>query len=478
MDKTICNFRKRLRHPKYVLLAFLVVISTLSCKSNQPEVHILFTGDILLSRNVIAEYQFRKSSPWEDLKPLFQSADLVIGNLEGAVGKSEGRFLPGSGSPLFYIDKENISLLREAGFNIITNENNHNSDPGTGSKEKTIEALQDCKITPVYYENSPWFFTIKDVIIALVTLNMIPGRDVSNNQLPSIEIKQKLRLARNLAKIVIVSIHWGSELLDWPSREQRATAKWLIDNGADIIIGSHPHVIQEPEIIEGKPVFFSLGNHLFDQKYPETKEGLIVEITIRAGSYECNGIITHTKANSFYPEIAGNKNYHFEILPLNNNALKVNNCTLKPLSVSENNQNKIVIEAYQMNKKVWCTHPMSIVSIEAGKLDGENEYLFTIEKHYSGLDGEIGPRPYVYTLDNVGLLAKWRGSALAWPLLDAVISPLDNTVLCALHRGDSFITLEKTSTETRVAAYRWNGFGFTGIIDSIICKSCSDLFGE
>jgi hypothetical protein len=124
------------------------------------------------------------------------------------------------------------------------------------------------------------------------------------------------------------------------------------------------------------------------------------------------------------------------------------------------------------------THPMSIISIEAGKLDGENEYLFTIEKHYSRLDGEISPRPYVYASDNYGLIDKWRGSALAWPLLDAIISPDDNTVLCALHRGDSFMTIEKDLTNKRVAAYRWNGFGFTGISDSILCESCNKLFGD
>jgi hypothetical protein len=476
MDKTICHLRKRLRHAKHLLLALFVFLLTFSCKS-QSEIRVLFTGDILLSRNVIAEYQSRRSSPWEDLKPLFHSVDLVIGNLEGAVGKSDNQSLPGSGSPLFDIDEENISLLEEAGFNVITIENNHNNDPGTGSKEKTIEALRDRNITPAYYDNSPWFFTIKDVVIALVTLNMIPGRDVSGNQMPSIEIRQKLRLARNLANIVIVSIHWGSELLDWPDREQKETAGWLINNGADLIIGSHPHVVQEPEMIKGKPVFFSLGNHLFDQKYPETKKGLIVEIKISEGRYECNGIITHTKANSFYPEVVENKSY-FKDLSLNNHTLRINGYTLKPLSISEDNQNKIVIEAYQMNKKMWSTHPMSIISIEAGKLDGENEYLFTIEKHYSRLDGEISPRPYVYTADNYGLIDKWRGSALAWPLLDAIISPIDNTVLCALHRGDSFITLEKTTFSTRVSAYRWNGFGFTGISDSIVCGSCNKLFGE
>jgi poly-gamma-glutamate synthesis protein (capsule biosynthesis protein) len=81
-------------------------------------------------------------------------------------------------------------------------------------------------------------------------------------------------------------------------------------------------------------------------------------------------------------------------------------------------------------------------------------------------------------LDNKGIYACWRGSALAWPILDAVISPDDNKTLCVLHRGDSFIKIDKTKKNKRVAAYKWNGFGFTGIDDSIACESCIKLFEE
>ena len=76
-------------------------------------------------------------------------------------------------------------------------------------------------------------------------MNLVKSRDFSKNKIPSVEIKQKLRLARSLASIVIISIHWGSELLEWPNEKQREAAKWLTDNGADLIIGSHPHVVQK-----------------------------------------------------------------------------------------------------------------------------------------------------------------------------------------------------------------------------------------
>jgi len=457
-------------------LFFLILIP--DCIAQTSKIRVLFTGDILLSRNVRTEFKKWNASPWEELIPLFRSADLVIGNLEGAVGRSQDKYPSKSDSPVFDIDSTDIGQLKDAGFKVLTLENNHIFDLGEEGRQRTIGTLQNFDLTPVYLDNSPQFFTVKDVVIALVTINMIPGRDLSSNQIPSVGIAQKLRLAGSLANIVIVSIHWGSELLDWPGKVQRETAAWLVKNGADLIIGSHPHVIQKPEMVDGIPVFFSLGNHLFDQKYPRTKEGLIVGITIENGKYRCDGIITRTKPNSFYPEIKENKNFGLPALSLRSKTLSINGYILKPISVSENGQPKIIFEAFFKGQKVWATHPMPVVTIASAKPDDQHEFLFALEKHYSSLDGEISLRPYVYDADDKGLFAKWRGSSLAWPLLDAVLLPSDTKILCALHRGDSFISPDKTDTSTRIAAYEWNGFGFKGINDSTIIESSRKLFLE
>ena len=116
--------------------------------------------------------------------------------------------------------------------------------------------------------------------------------------------------------------------------------------GTDIIIGSHPHVIQKPELIRGKPVFFSLGNHLFDQKDPSTKEGLIVDIRIQNGKFACTGYLTHTKQRSFYPEITDTIDFGFKSFDYKDTLLHINNFTLKPLSLVEGNKTKIVLQAF------------------------------------------------------------------------------------------------------------------------------------
>jgi poly-gamma-glutamate synthesis protein (capsule biosynthesis protein) len=478
MDQTVYYTSVCRRNAGNLLLSLLSFYLLLGCKHDDKGVSILFVGDILLSRNVRTEIEARHTFPWETLKSQFQTYDLVVGNLEGAIGDPSGQVQMGNKSPIFGIDSLHVPLLSQAGFNVITLENNHSLDFGVVGKMKTIEELRLNQVAPVFLDNSPQFFTVKDVVIAVVALNMVLSKDSSKNQVPSIEIKQKLRLARSLAKMVVVSVHWGSELLEWPNNEQRDIAKWLVRNGTDLIIGSHPHVVQKPELVDGKPVFFSLGNHLFDQKYPQTKQGLMVDIRIKESSFTCTGISTHSENHSFYPIVSGKVEFDFNSIKLNNKPLINNGIIIRPVSVSRSKDHKIVLEGVIDGKKVWNTPPMSIVTLTSGKLDGKNQFLFALEKHFSTLDGEVSLRPYVYSVNGSGISARWRGSGLAWPLLDAQLSIEDNNVLCVLHRGDSFINPSKALYSSRLAAYKWNGFGFSGINDSLKCESCLKLFDE
>jgi hypothetical protein len=330
-------------------------------------------------------------------------------------------------------------------------------------------------INAIDFENSPQFFRYEETVIAIIAVNLIPGQDKKSQVIPSIPLSQKIRLAKNLSNFVIISIHWGSELLEWPNNDQRAAAQWLIHQGADMIIGHHPHVIQKPEIIEGKPVFFSLGNHVFDQKYPGTKEGLIVDCSIKDGilSYKC--LKTHTAQNSFYPELVDDS-----FLDTGSIAIRattnVSGISVQAAPTYGMPPGELSLEAFLDGKRIWHTKPMPIVSIEVAKLDGENDYILSLEMHYSNMDRETGLRPYVYSVTRNGLISRWRGSALAWPLLDAVIIPGKTQYLCAIHRGDSFINPDDKNNQVRVAAYQWNGFGFSGVGDKLICFECEETY--
>jgi poly-gamma-glutamate synthesis protein (capsule biosynthesis protein) len=294
-----------------------------------------------------------------------------------------------------------------------------------------------------------------------------------------VEASQKIRLARKLSNLVIVSIHWGYELLAWPSVDQRNQAAWMISQGADIIFGHHPHVIQPMDIISGKPVYFSLGNHLFDQKYPETKKGLVAEIRISDGRVRCGGIRTRAPVGSSIPYVEKTESedireYEFSL----RGPFAMNDFTLRPRASKTAGDPGLVLEGLRNGRLAWVSRPAPVVSMETGHLNGPNapELILALQKHKSVLDGEEGVRPYVYDLGDNGLIAKWRGSALAWPLLDATLLESDDSVVCALHRGDSFIKLEPKTKNRRVAAYRWNGFGFSGIEDPGIINRCRSMF--
>jgi poly-gamma-glutamate synthesis protein (capsule biosynthesis protein) len=130
---------------------------------------------------------------------------------------------------------------------------------------------------------------------------------------------------------------------------------------------------------------------------------------------------------------------------------------------------------------LWRSPARSLLAIESGRLAPERPaMLFTIERHVSPIDDEDGPRPYVYDVTPHGLVARWRGSALAWPLLDATLiaDATGRAYVCALHRGDSFVMLDNADpAEPRTQVYAWNGFGFSGVADGDLTKRCAGKFG-
>jgi len=312
---------------------------------------------------------------------------------------------------------------------------------------------------------------------------MVPGRGGGPVINPGTDLRRKIRLARNLSNLLVVYVHWGSEFLDWPDNRQRQAAEWLVDNGADLIVGHHPHLVQKPERLHGKPVFYSLGNLVFDQKYPSTREGLLADCRVNGDTVSCSGLPTRTPAESTMPAIGGDDGSAEKVLSGFDSklapSLTVNGITLRPVSASAGNEGAgVVLEAVQNGKVLWKTRQAKIVSIQPLKV-GEPKparYLLTLERHFSPLDKEEGLRPCVYEVGREALIPKWRGTALAWPLVDAAVLPGDDGILCAQHRGDSFIVPQPGSNEQRVAAYRWKGFGFSGVQDVEVIERCRDLF--
>ena len=447
------------------------------------DARLLFTGDILLSRQVRNEIERTRRFPWEPFADLFHHADWVAGNLEGAVGGAEDCTPEVSASPCFDIPAALVPLLAQAGFRALGVANNHALDLGARGRDATRQALTKAGMDVLSFEDSPVFVTIGGRTLAVIAVSTVPARDGSRTEIPSTALRQKLRLARSLSDLVVVFAHWGSELLEWPDTRQRETAAWLVRNGADLIVGHHPHVVQAAECVHGRPVFYSLGNHLFDQKYPAAKQGLIADCRLHGKVLRCGGIATLAPPGSAFPrvsqDVSGGATDALKTCSVNlNGPDSVGEVVLRGRAASLNGEFQYAMEGWRAGTRAWRSAAMPLVSVQVGKLAGSQgpDYVFTLERRRSTIDGEDGLRPYVYEVGPQGLVARWRGSALAWPLLDAALLPGRDGLVCALHRRDSFVVLRPDSAGVRTAVYRWNGFGFSGVEDAPAAAACRDLF--
>jgi poly-gamma-glutamate synthesis protein (capsule biosynthesis protein) len=407
-----------------------------------------------------------------------------MGNLEGALGDASR--CPEKDRELCFAVSQNALLLpKNAGFTALGVENNHSADLGAEGRRKTHEEISSSGLSAIDYDHSPGFFKSKGHVFSFIALSNVAGKDGQKIEIPSNDLRQKIRLAKSLSDWVIVNVHWGTELADWPQPKQREMAKWLVEQGTDVIIGHHPHVVQAPECIEGRPVFFSLGNHVFDQKYPETKQGLIAECKVSGDQLSCSGVGTSTPANSSFPKVASDQKKPSTNCSVSKaSPVVVNGYQIRPrLAEHQFVDGEVVLEGTKSGAKHWTVVAKRLLSLTKGRLtEGKTskDFLFTLENHRSSIDQEASPRPYVYEVTPHGLVAKWRGSALAWPLVDGKLiqeSAKGNLdYLCALHRKDSFIALNPKTKETRTAVYKWNGFGFSGVDDPSLNSKCQASF--
>ncbi|HET7041960.1 MAG TPA: CapA family protein [Gemmatimonadales bacterium] len=440
------------------------------------EVRLLFTGDILLSRQVAVEMAATRRSPWAGMSDLFAGADWLGGNLEGAIGPAHDCRTADSAACFAFPDSSAV-LLARAGFDALTLANNHSADLGHTGRFRTRELLRQAGVLGVGFEDSPRFVRLQGVTVAIVAIDLVPGEDGAAQRVPSVAVAQKLRAARSLADLVVVSVHWGQELHEWAGADQRAAADWLVTQGADLIVGHHPHVVQPPECVRGRPVFFSLGNHVFDQRDPVTKVGLIADCRILRGAMQCGAIGTETRHGSAVPVVReGARLVGLEecAVPLRA-PLVVAGVELRPRPWTPGDTLEgTALEGWKDGRREWTTRPVELVGLQGG-LRGSDPipYLFALELHPSAMDKVVALRPHVYAVGDHGLIAKWRGTALAWPLLDAVVD--EEGELCALHRGDSFIRPDPTVTTTRTLHYKWNGFGFSATNDSAKSAACARL---
>ncbi|KKT49495.1 MAG: SH3 type 3 domain protein [Candidatus Collierbacteria bacterium GW2011_GWB1_44_197] len=237
---------------------------------------LLFGGDVMLGRSVntrMIKYQ-DFSWPFKNISALLSSADLTTINLESPFRSG---CLPTDKGLIFCSDPRSIAGLITSGVDIVNLANNHIGNQGEEGFAETISILSKAGMVSIGH-GSPSIKIIKNTKLAFLGFNDIPPLIPYISSSSQENIDSQVSLAKKSADVVIVVIHWGNEYRP-RSLRQVELAHLAIDSGADVVIGHHPHWVQEIETYKGKPIYYSLGNLVFDQMWSEeTRKGILVRL--------------------------------------------------------------------------------------------------------------------------------------------------------------------------------------------------------
>ncbi|MES2215792.1 MAG: CapA family protein [Patescibacteria group bacterium] len=254
---------------------------------------LVFVGDIMLSRN-IGSLMVENNDwgyPFEHVKDFLKKADLTFANFENPVstrGENVGSIYS------FRVDPRVLQGMTDSGIDVVSIANNHIWDWGPEAFADTLTLLPASDITPVGGGNdyatvhTPVVKDVKGTKIAfLAYTRLVPGFLSRTDSVPAVayptieQIALDVDVAKTMADLVVVSFHWGNEYETKHNAEQELWAHAAIDAGANLVVGHHPHVMQEVERYNDGYIAYSLGNFVFDQNFSEdTSKGLVLEVLV------------------------------------------------------------------------------------------------------------------------------------------------------------------------------------------------------
>lgn len=280
-----------LRHTLKKLLLIAVIWMAQSVTANENAIRLVFVGDIMLDETP-GQYIQQGKDPFKSFAPILDTSDMTIGNLECAIGTSGKR----EDKPFTFMAHPRVIPVLKKHFTTVSLANNHSVDFGTPAFGQMLTLLDQSGLSyfgagrDIKAAHRPVIFTIKGKRIAILGYNEFfprsfealddrPGIAWSEDDYVVYDIKQARETYQ--ADYVIVFPHWGIEHEKTASSRQTVLARLMIDHGADAIIGGHPHVTQNVETYKGKPIFYSLGNFVFNGfDDDDSNTGWVVRLTL------------------------------------------------------------------------------------------------------------------------------------------------------------------------------------------------------
>lgn len=263
----------------------------LAVNAQAEPVNLIFAGDIMLDDGP-GRLIGQGGDPLAPFSAILQAADYRIGNLECPIAES--------GAPLDnkiynFRAKPSVLPVLQGRFDAVALANNHSGDYGHAAFRETMHHLDSAGIT--YFgggrnlaeAHKPLWIERKGLKIAVLAYNEFKPRSFeAGADWPGVawseddQVIADIRAAKVAgADLVIPFMHWGWEKEGQPSQRQKILARKMIDEGAALVVGGHPHVTQGAETYKGKPIIYSLGNFVFDGfDYPAGQRGWLLRLKL------------------------------------------------------------------------------------------------------------------------------------------------------------------------------------------------------
>lgn len=326
----------------YLLCCFSASLANAqeSASTSDPSLSLVFVGDIMghidqiRSAEMIPDSVYDYQDCFEYVAPILKEADLAIGNLELTLpGKP-----PYTGYPNFKSPDALAEALADSGFDLLLTANNHSADAGSNGIVHTIEVLEEQQLfqTGTFRDTQERALLYPLIVyrkgFKLAFLNYTYGTNGVRVKAPHfVNMIDEQLIARDIAEakalkpdFIIAVMHWGEEYQTNFNRRQEKLAKSMIEQGVDLIVGGHPHVVQPIRWYSRKGegekksamVAYSLGNFISGQTYPFTDGGIILKVVLEKNTD------TYIRESDYFPVwrqkiwIAGKEKPLFRVLPI------------------------------------------------------------------------------------------------------------------------------------------------------------------
>lgn len=305
-------------HLVFIVTVVILLFSFISLQAGTNEaVQIIAAGDVMLDSWI--EELVRTQGwhyPFVHLDSILSDSDLVFANLEAPFGKQDSAYPK---TYTFQVSPDLVQVLQAGKINMVSLANNHILDFGTEALKETMQLLDQHQIKysgagmNLSEARQPAVFETKGNNIAVACYSLtFPeefwATDSSGGTcFPSHTfLYEDIRRFKEQNDLLIISFHWGGELLTAPKEYQLDLAHKVIDAGADVILGHHPHVIQGLEIYKGKLIAYSLGNYVFSSYSDKATQSMLLKFSYNGDAIEkftIYPINVHNRYVEFQPRL-------------------------------------------------------------------------------------------------------------------------------------------------------------------------------